>query len=116
MDPEEASSGGGGRSGLLDQIRHGTTLKPVDNRDSDPPPSSSSGGIVGALAQALAQRKNALQGSGKFDIAPDKRSSQIVFICPFEKLDVLCYGVWRPSVRKLFRFRLTPPTVYIQSS
>ena len=25
------------------------------------------------------------------------------------------YGV-RPSVRKLFRFRLTPPTVYIQSS
>ena len=22
-----------------------------------------------------------------------------VFICPFEKWDVLCYGVWRPSIR-----------------
>ena len=36
-----------------------------------------------------------------------------IFIHLFEKRDVLCYGVWRPSVRKLFRFRLTPPTVYI---
>ena len=39
-----------------------------------------------------------------------------VFIRPFEKRDVLCYWVWRPSVRKLFRFRLTPPTVYIRLS
>ena len=23
----------------------------------------------------------------------------LVFICPFEKPDVLCYGVWRPSIR-----------------
>ena len=43
-----------------------------------------------------------------------------IIIRPFEKRDVLCYGVWRPSVRpsvrKLFRFRLTPRTVYIRSS
>ena len=42
--------------------------------------------------------------------------SYFIFIRPFEKRDLLCYGVWRPSVRKLFRFRLTPPTVYIRSS
>ena len=40
----------------------------------------------------------------------------LLFICPFEKWDVLCYGVWRPSVHKLLRFRLIPPTVYIRSS
>ena len=39
-----------------------------------------------------------------------------VIIRPFEKRDVLCYGVWRPSIRELFRFRLTPPSVYIRSS
>ena len=39
-----------------------------------------------------------------------------LIIRPFEKRDVLCYGVWCLSVRKLFRFRLTPPTVYIRSS
>ena len=42
------------------------------------------------------------------------------FYTPFQKRRVLCYGGWRPSIhpstRNLFRFRLTPPTVYIQSS
>ena len=28
--------------------------------------------------------------------------TDFIFIRPFEKRDVLCYGVWRPSVRKLF--------------
>ena len=50
---------------------------------------------------------------------PDGQISSIL-IRPFEKRDILCYGVWRssvhPSVCKLFRFRLTPPTVYIRSS
>ena len=32
-------------------------------------------------------------------IAVDKMCSKVrIFIHPFEKLDVLCYGVWRPSV------------------
>ena len=39
-----------------------------------------------------------------------------LFIHLFEKRDVLCYRVWRPSLCKLFRFWLTPPTVYIQSN
>ena len=64
VDAQQNSNGGDGRSDLLNQIRHGMSLKPVDNRDSDPPAQASSGGIVGALAQALAQRKTALQGSG----------------------------------------------------
>ena len=39
--------------------------------------------------------------------------SEVVFIRSFEKWDVLCYGVCvRPSVHKLFHFRLTPPTLY----
>ena len=44
------------------------------------------------------------------------RASDRLFIRPFEKRDILYYGVWRPSVCKLFPFRLTPPTVYIRSS
>ena len=51
---------------------------------------------------------------------PQQPSLKSIFICPFEKRVILCYGVWRPSVRpsicKLFGFRLTPPTVYIRSS
>ena len=43
-------------------------------------------------------------------------ASSVFIIRPFEKRDVLCYGVWRPSVHNFFRFRLTPPTVYIRSS
>ena len=47
-------------------------------------------------------------------------SFSYVFIRPFEERDVLCYWVWcplvRPSVSKLFRFRIAPPTVYIRSS
>ena len=39
-----------------------------------------------------------------------------VFTRPFEKRDILCFGVWPPSVRNLFRFQLTPPTVYSRSS
>ena len=42
-------------------------------------------------------------------------SAEFLFICPFEKRDILCYKVWHPSVHKLFHFRLTPPTIYIQS-
>ena len=51
---------------------------------------------------------------------PQQPSLKSIFVCPFEKWDVLCYGVWHlsvhPSICKLFCFRLTPPTVYIRSS
>ena len=44
-------------------------------------------------------------------------SNDDIFIRPFEKRDILCYGYGVClSIRKLFRFRLTPPTVYIRSS
>ncbi|KAL4226644.1 hypothetical protein ACF0H5_014625 [Mactra antiquata] len=67
----EAGQGGGGgstdlRGGLLDQIRTGTTLKKVEASNA-PTPANESPGIVGALAAALAQRKNVIQGSDDDD-------------------------------------------------
>ena len=42
----------------------------------------------------------------------------LIFIRPFENGRIMLYpsASVRPSVRKLFRFRVTPPTVYVPLS
>ncbi|VDH90391.1 Wiskott-Aldrich syndrome protein [Mytilus galloprovincialis] len=62
------SRGGGGassdpRSNLLDAIRSGKTLKAVEKEDKPEADPGQGGGIVGALAMALANRQKVLQMS-----------------------------------------------------
>ncbi|XP_052065963.1 actin nucleation-promoting factor WASL-like isoform X4 [Mytilus californianus] len=57
------SSGGDPRSNLLDAIRSGKTLKAVEKEDKPESDPGQGGGIVGALAMALANRQKVLQMS-----------------------------------------------------
>ena len=71
------------------------------------------GQVRHGLSTALVQRSDGIVSGFVIGTASAVR---FLVIRPFEKRDILCYGVCRPSVRKLFRFQLIPPTVYIQSS
>ncbi|XP_071155117.1 actin nucleation-promoting factor WASL-like isoform X3 [Mytilus edulis] len=66
--PSRGGGGGGGgssdpRSNLLDAIRSGKTLKAVEKEDKPEADPGQGGGIVGALAMALANRQKVLQMS-----------------------------------------------------
>lgn len=70
VEPGHGSGTMDARGGLLSEIRSGTTLKRVDHA-SNPAPVAEPQGIVGALAAALAQRKNVIQGSDDDDDSSD---------------------------------------------
>ncbi|CAG2186035.1 WASL [Mytilus edulis] len=64
--PSRGGGGGGSsdpRSNLLDAIRSGKTLKAVEKEDKPEADPGQGGGIVGALAMALANRQKVLQMS-----------------------------------------------------
>ncbi|XP_074554500.1 actin nucleation-promoting factor WASL-like isoform X3 [Halichoeres trimaculatus] len=57
-----------GRDALLDQIRQGIQLKPRDdNTDSTPPTQAPSSGIVGALMEVMQKRSRAIHSSDEDD-------------------------------------------------
>ncbi|XP_052779380.1 actin nucleation-promoting factor WASL-like [Mya arenaria] len=58
---------GDARGNLLDSIKKGTTLKRVEDSGPSQSAPEPQGGIVGALAAALAQRKNVIQDSDDDD-------------------------------------------------
>ncbi|XP_048739047.2 actin nucleation-promoting factor WASL-like [Ostrea edulis] len=65
--PNEGGSGGGGggdlRGNLLNAIKQGASLKHVEQQAESRPVMEEQGGIVGALAKALASRSAHIQGS-----------------------------------------------------
>ncbi|KAM9327930.1 actin nucleation-promoting factor WASL-like isoform 2-T2 [Pholidichthys leucotaenia] len=62
-----------GRDALLDQIRQGVQLKSrEDNIDSTPPPSAQSTGIVGALMEVMQKRSKAIHSSDEDDDDDDE--------------------------------------------
>ena len=70
-----------------------STVQPVRNIDETP--NRHSDNVVQQMP------KDSSSESEKEAWSLDKAINE-VFIRPFEKRDILCNGVWRPSVRKLF--------------
>nr|XP_022295886.1 neural Wiskott-Aldrich syndrome protein-like [Crassostrea virginica] len=60
---ENRPSGGDARDNLLNAIKGGTSLKHVEQQSNARPVMEEQGGIVGALAKALASRSAQIQGS-----------------------------------------------------
>ncbi|XP_075886373.1 actin nucleation-promoting factor WASL-like isoform X2 [Nelusetta ayraudi] len=68
VEQRERPVSGGGRNALLDQIRQGIQLKPRDETtDSAPAASGPSSGIVGALMEVMQKRSKAIHSSDEDD-------------------------------------------------
>lgn len=70
---ERPVSSSTGRDALLDQIRQGIQLKTRDdNTDSSPPTPTPSAGIVGALMEVMQKRSKAIHSSDEDDDDDDE--------------------------------------------